>query len=209
LEEQLGDHIMTRLPIWRENSSSDTLLNNVDSSELQLQLIEEVIRGDMNDQIKNRATTDLDLQVVPNCRSNSSSNFSNIYSIINNNQMLASESSTYMDNNEATDDLTNTLLRFVRGEQAIISPKKIEARSSSINSGYSSSGSNSSSEATRTCNESYLQIELMKYNYSQTSKTHSNQFPQQQMVRHNRFKDLYMYATFNVLKQSSKQSLLN
>ncbi|XP_058802414.1 uncharacterized protein LOC131670660 isoform X2 [Phymastichus coffea] len=136
IEEKLGDHMMTRMPAWYDSfKSSDTLVNSVGSSELQLQLVEEVIRGDMKDQPKSN-----DMQVVPNCQTSSSSTSVASCSMNNINPSIPSENYTYTcHDNETTDDLTNTLLRFVGSAQTIPSHRKVEARNnSSTTSGYNS-----------------------------------------------------------------------
>lgn len=142
VEEKLGDHMMTRMPAWRDSfESSDTLVNSVDSSELQLQLVEEVIRGDMKDQPK--TANNNDMQVVPNCRNLSSSTSVGNFSSNSNNTSPPMPTDNYLClDNDTTDDLTNTLLKFVGSDQVNPSHRKVEARSnSSTTSGYSSGGS--------------------------------------------------------------------
>ncbi|XP_008215583.1 uncharacterized protein LOC100679080 isoform X3 [Nasonia vitripennis] len=63
LEEQLGNHMISQLPVYHTSfESSDTIVN--DSRELQLQLVEELIRSDCE---QNKEAQSCDMQVVPNC----------------------------------------------------------------------------------------------------------------------------------------------
>lgn len=110
--------MLSRLPIWKEIfESSDTLVNStVDSNEFHLQLVEEVIRSDMNKR---------ELQVVPQATGN--------FPTSNNLETVTPEA--------GTDDLTNTLLKFVGSDQAVVAHRKVEPRCSPSTSGYSSSSS--------------------------------------------------------------------
>ena len=130
--EQLGENLMTRLSGCPDSfESAETLVNAGDSTELQL--VEEVIR-DMDHHKPPLSTSSRaldDIQIVPSTPSTSANSSPNFLSSSNSNSnkhsvnqsdtmlngMVPSSESAYSSSNEATDELTNTLIRIV-GEKA-------------------------------------------------------------------------------------------
>ena len=255
LEQQLDDDLLLRFPALRDSyKSSDTLVNS-DSSELQLQLVDEVIRNDLD--ILQHVPAN-DVHVVPNCVSttvttlpqslspnvdsmSSPSNHSDYsmascksqqatspgghtnysmascksqqptspgghsnYSMAScksqqptspgghsnystasckNQQATSPGGQSTGDHNEPTYDIVNTLLKFVGSEQAIPAHRKVEARSGSSTSGYSSGSSGySSSDTGRTSDRRFLPTPGKSY-LCTSSRSPPQQQQQQQTVR--------------------------
>ncbi|OXU27800.1 hypothetical protein TSAR_008436 [Trichomalopsis sarcophagae] len=211
LEEQLGNHMISQLPAYHTSfESSDTIVN--DSRELQLQLVEELIRSDCE---QNKEAQSCDMQVVPNCgtttpgcstnnytTSPSSNNYptspscsinnyptspscsSKTFTLTSNLQMTPpNPSPTYMENHDQHDDLTKTLLKFVGGEQTLGGQENRWQADARSNSTTSGySSSSSSSEPWKGCENTCLQTDQQQTKSNFLGSASTSPRPQQQTL---------------------------
>ncbi|XP_014207483.1 uncharacterized protein LOC106638689 isoform X2 [Copidosoma floridanum] len=162
LEEQLGEHMMTQMPAWHEVfESSETLVNTtvgLISSELQLQIVDEVIRGDLR---------------TPNQIPAVTSGYHH------HQQQVVSPAASCLDGVDDGDELS--LVRFTGGcgELALGSRDRPEPSQNST-SGYSSSSS-TGSEARRVCDAGCGQPDL-RAGLEFSSRMQAQVFPQSSSV---------------------------